>query len=416
MSLNGAFDLMFSSQKRSAATDASYLGNFGGFFSLGNTGATSHINYKKSLGLSAVYNAVEQISNDIAKIPFSVNCKKGNNRESQPSHPAQRLISYEPNSLMTTFIFRKTMVISVLLKGNALAKIEHDSIGKPIETNYINWDLVRDIRIKDGQLVYDVQGYAQPLLASEVLHFKQFSHNGIVGISCISYAAQQLNMAIDVQTYSATNFENKGVRQGVVETDKVISKDTSKLAIATAIQGAFSQKDATRVAVLDEGMKWKAITVTPQEAQIIETGRFNIEEIARMFNIAPHKIKSLQQSTNNNIEQQTLDHASDTIQPYITNFEQEYAKKLFTSKEREAGFYIRGNMNVLLRADIKSRGEFYSKMVNSGVYCRQEVRQKEDENDGPTFLEEFLTPVNTYTELQLKANISKTLAGIKPVK
>lgn len=408
MSLNGAFSEMFKPITRSAATDASFFGNFGSFFSAGNTN-TSSISYKKSLGLSAVYNAVEQISNDIAKIPFSVNQKKGNNRESQLDHPAHRLISYEPNSLMTTFIFRKTMAISLLLRGNALAKIEFDHLGNPIETNFINWDAVRDIRIKNGELVYDIYGYPQPLLSSEVLHFKNFSHNGIVGISCITYAAQQLNMAIEVQNFSATNFENKGVRQGVISTDKTVEKGKDK--IIAGWKAAMSEKSPDRIVVLDDGFKFSPINITPQEAQIIETGRFNIEEIARMFNIAPHKIKSLQQSTNNNIEQQTLDHASDTIQPYITNLEQEYAKKLFTSKERESGFFIRGNMNVLLRADIKSRAQWISAMVYCGVMTRQEGRRLEDMNDGPDFLNEHLTPTNEWTEKQIANNINPPTNG-----
>jgi len=410
MSLNGAFSEMFKPATRSAATDASYFGGFGGFFSLGNTGQTSHIKYKKSLELSAVYNAVEQISNDIAKIPFSVNQKNGNNRESKPNHPANRLIAYEPNSLMTTFIFRKTMAISLLLRGNALAKIEYDTKGNPIETNFINWDNVTDIRIKNGELVYDVRGFSQPLLASEVLHFKNFSHNGIVGISCISYAAQQLNMAIEVQTYSAENYSNKGISRGIIQSEKQLNP-AAKTKISTGVQEAMAFKSLDKIAVLDEGMTYHQIAITPQEMQIIETGRFNIEEIARMFNIAPHKIKSLQQSTNNNIEQQTLDHASDTIQPYITNIEQEYAKKLFTTKEREAGFYVRGNMNVLLRADIKSRAEYFSKAINFGWKSRQEVRQLEDDNDGPEFLNEFLTPVNTFTEQQIDKNLKDNKDG-----
>lgn len=408
MSLNGAFSEMFTPQKRSATSNGSYLGGFGGFFSLGN-GTTAQINHKTSLTLTAVYNAVEQISNDIAKIPFSVNQKVNSNRESKPNHPANRLIAYAPNSLMTTFIFRKTMAISLLLRGNALAKINYDIQGNPIATDFINWDNVKDIRLKNGELIYDVLGYSEPLLSSEVLHFKNFSHNGIVGISCITYGAQQLGLAIEVQKYSATNFENKGVRQGVVETDKAIPN--GKPAIQAAIQAAFAQKDATRVAVLDEGMKWKAITVTPQELQIIETGRFTIEEIARMFNIAPHKIKSLQQSTNNNIEQQTLDHASDTIQPYITNIEQEYAKKLFTTKELETGFYVRGNMNVLLRADIKSRAQWISSMIYCGVMTRNEARQYEDMNDGPEFLNEHLTPTNQFIEKQIQQNLNSDKNG-----
>ncbi|WP_281225375.1 phage portal protein [Flavobacterium aquiphilum] len=409
MSLNGAFVDMFSpSVKRSATSDGSYLGGFGGFFSLGN-GGTTKINYKTSLTISAVYNAVEQISNDIAKIPFSVNQKVNNNRISQPNHPAQLLVAVAPNSLMTTFIFRKTMAVSLLLRGNALAKINYDVKGNPVSTDFINWDKVRDIRIKNGELLYDVQGFSQSLLASEVLHWKNFSHDGIVGVGAITYGAQQLGLAIETQTYSATNFANKGVRQGVLETDKIISE--GKPQIVAGVKQAFSEKDPTRVAVLDEGLKWKSITITPQEMEIIATQRFSVEEIARFFNIAPHKIKSLQQSTNNNIEQQSLDHVSDTIQPLITNIEQEYAKKLFTSKELSSGYYVRGNIDALLRADMKTRAEAICRYVLSGIISRQEGRQKEDMNDGPDMLNEFLTPVNTFTESQIEQNLKDRKNG-----
>ena len=407
MSLNGAFSEMFSSQKRSVNTDNSYFSGFGGIFSQGTAGTNMSAN--RALKLSAFYNGVDQISNDIAKIPFSIYQKDGKNRVSRSNHPAYNVIAIEPNSLMTSFVFRKTMAVSFLIKGNALAVINSDKAGKPMSTDFINWDRVEDIKLNKGVLLYYVSGYKYPLLSSEVLHFKNFSHNGISGVGVITNAAQQLNLAIEVQEFSATNFENKGVRQGVVETDKVVTN--GKAAIVSSIKSAFSEKDATRVAVLDEGMKWKAITVTPQEAQIIEQARFSIEDIARWLNIAPHKIKSLQQSTNNNIEQQSLDHVSDTIQPHVTNWEQEYAKKLFLPLEIQQGYYVRGNMNVLLRSDIKSRGEYYGKAVNGGWMNRNEVRQLEDMNVGPDLLEEFLTPVNTFTESQIKNNLKTAQDG-----
>lgn len=408
MGLSGAFSDMFTPQKRSANTGTSYMGGFGGFFSSGS-GSNAAINYKKSLTLTAVYNAVEQISNDIAKIPFSVNQKNGNNRESKPNHPAHKLVSFSPNSLMTTFIFRKTMAISLLLRGNALARIVYDATGKPIETIFINWDKVTDIRVNKGELLYYVQGFKDPLLASEVLHFKNFSHDGIVGVGAITYGAQQLGLAIEVQNFSATNFANKGVRQGVISTEKTIEKGKDK--IIAGWKNAMAEKSPDRIVVLDEGMTFSPINITPQEMQIIETQAFSIEEVARMFNIAPHKIKSLKQSTNNNIEQQTLDHASDTVQPYITNIEQEYAKKLFTSTELNNGYYIRGNMNVLLRADIKSRAQWISSMVYCGVMSRNEARQYEDMNDGPDLLNEFLTPTNEWTEKQIAKNLNEPTNG-----
>lgn len=402
MSLNAAFGEMFGGQQRAASTDKSYLSGWGGLFSYG-TGTRGNVTYKRALTLMAVYNAVEQISNDIAKIPFSVNQKIDGNRKSQPNHPAHRLISYSPNSLMTTFIFRKTMATSLLLRGNALAKINDDAQGNPVSTDFINWDKVKDIRKKDGQLVYDIDGYDRPLLASEVLHWKHFTHDGIVGIAPITYGAQQLGLAIEVQEFSATNFANKGVRQGVVESDKTITQGKDK--IIAGWRAAMGEKSADRIVVLDEGMKFNPITITPQELQIIETAKFTVEDIARMFNIAPHKIKSLAQSTDNNIEQQSLDHVSDTIQPYITNIEQEYAMKLFLVKEIESGYYIRGNINVLLRADIKSRAQWITAMVYCGVMTRNEARKYEDMNDGPDFLNEHLTPTNQFIESQIQQNL-----------
>jgi len=402
MSLNGAFSEMFATNKRAKVTNESVFGGFGSLFNWGNTGGSS-INYKSSLKLSAFYNGVDQISNDIAKIPFGIYRKDGQNRVSVNEHPAFNIVSGEPNMLMTSFTFRKTMAISTIIRGNGLAKVNTVN-GFPTTADYIDWDRVKDIRIKSGQLVYDVQGYDKPLLASEVLHFKNFSHNGITGVGVITYAAQQLNLAIEVQTFTATNFENKGVRQGVIETDKVVSSGKEK--IIGGWKTAMQEKSPDRIVVLDDGLKFKPINITPQEAQIIEQSRFSVEDIARWLNIAPHKIKSLQQSTNNNIEQQSLDHVSDTIQPYVTNWEQEYAMKLFNDTEKKSGFYVRGNIDVLLRADIKSRGEYLSKMVSSGIFNRNEARRKEDMNDGPELLNEFLTPVNQFTEKQIENNLN----------
>jgi HK97 family phage portal protein len=403
MGFDAAFLEMFAPKQRASSTMDSGFGGFGSFYNLFSPGQKA-INYKTSLKLSAFFNGVDQISNDIAKIPFSIYKKDGQNRVSANEHPAAKIISGEPNELMTSFVFRKTMAVSLICRGNALAKINTNKAGFPESADLIDWDCVQDIRIKNGQLLYFVHGYKDPLFASEVLHFKNLSHNGITGVGVVTYAAQQLNLAIEVQTFSATNFENKGVRQGVIETDKVIEKGKDK--IIAAFKTGMQEKSPDRVVVLDEGMKFKAINITPQELQIIEQQRFSIEDIARWLNIAPHKIKSLQQSTNNNIEQQSLDHVSDTIHPYVTNIEQEYAKKLLNPTDKQLGYYVRGNLDSLLRADIKSRGEYLSKMVYSGIFSRNEARRKEDMNDGPILLDEYLTPTNQFTEKQIENNLN----------
>lgn len=414
---DSAFKDMFGTSTRSA--NSSLLNDFGSYYAgISSTGKVSQSEYKQSLKLSAAYDAVNQISNDVAKIPFGVYQKDGDSRNRVANHPIDFLIAKEPNFYMTSFIRRKMVVTSILLRGNSLEIIKTSSSGVPNELEFVPWENVIDIIKKDGELVYKIKGYNKPFLSSEVLHYKGFTHNGIVGVGAITYAAQNMNIAIEIQNFSATNFESKGVRQGVITTDKVLgSKDKPAKIVKDEIKAgwanAMAVKSPDRIAVLDEGMGFTPIAITPQEAQIVEMAKFGIEDIARWFNIPLHKIKSMGNSTNNNIEQQSLDYAVDTIHPFVANMEQEDSKKLFTSKEKANGFYIHGNLNVLLRADIKSKGEYYSRMVLSGNYTRNEVRAMEDMNPGPALLSEFLTPVNTFTEEQINNNINSNGDGTK---
>jgi HK97 family phage portal protein len=307
---------------------------------------------------------------------------------------------------MTPFTWKKTMWTSALLRGNGLSVIKTDSRGIPVELVFVKWDDVTDVKKNGAEVLYYIKGYSKPLLASEVIHIKLFSLNGLVGISVISYAAQQMNIALELQDFTQSVLENKGVRQGIITTDKT-TNPAAKKAIVTGFKNAMAEKSPDRVTVLDEGMTFNSISITPQEAQIVELNQVTIEDIARWFNIALHKIKSLKQSTNNNIEQQSLDHVSDTIQPHCTNFEQELQFKLFTDADKVKEYFIRGNLNVLVRADMRTRIEYIGKAVYYGLMNRNEGRALEEMNAGPTLLDEYLTPTNTYTEKQLEANIKK---------
>jgi HK97 family phage portal protein len=342
------------------------------------------INYKASLKLSAVYNAVDQISNDIAKIPFSVYQKSENQRNRITSHPVDVILHEGPNGFITSFMDRKAGAISLLLRGNALWQIITNNAGKIIGLDFIHWDQVKKLEKVDRDTIRYTLIDGTVLLSSEVVHLKWFSFDGILGVSVITYAATQMGLATNTLNYSAKLFNNRGLQKGVIETEQPIASTvgedgkTTKQRLKESFSAALSDESVNQVAVLDLGMKYKPIAITPQEAQIVEMSRFNIEDIARWFNIAPHKIKSLQQSTNNNIEQQSLDHVSDTIQPLVTNWEQEYAKKLLTRIEKAAGYYIKANMNAILRSDIKSRGEFFSKMFSIGAITANEIRNLED--------------------------------------
>lgn len=394
--LNGMFS------KRSASQTVSTGNDFFGFLSSGGKGMGA-VGYKKALKLPAFYNGVDQIGNSLGIIPFNVYRRTDEGRERESGHPVDVLLTREPDGragYLTPFLFKKITQTSVLLRGNCLWIIKSDGTGRQ-KLKFVPWEEVYDIRkMEDQGLVYRTK-YGE-FLASEVLHFKGFTYDGVIGISVIQHACLQLGVALEIQEFSYTNFTHKGVRQGVITTDKAITATDAKSKIIQGFKTAMAEKSPDRVVVLDEGMDFTPITVTPQEAQVIESARFSIEDIARWLNIPLPKIKSVTQSTNNNIEQQTLDYMSDTMQPWVTNFEEEINKKMFTDAEKGT-MYAKGNMNVIVRGDLRSRGEFYSKMVNSGLFTPNEIRELEDKNKKEGG-DELRFPVNTQTQEQINQN------------
>jgi HK97 family phage portal protein len=403
--INRAFQDLLTTKRSATAGTSVRTGS--GFFDMfvGGKG-TGAVNYRTALKLPAFYNGVDQIGNALGIIPFHAYRRIDAGRERAADHPVDRLLSREPDGsagYLTPFIFKKITQTSVLLRGNCLWRIFSDGAGRQ-RLKFIPWEEVSDIKKFDNPadgtrtLVYMTQKDGA-LLSTEVLHFKGFSYDGICGVSVIQHACLQLGVALEIQAFSYTNFESKGVRQGVIETAAKSVDVEAKKKIIAGYKAAMAEKSPDRVVVLDEGMSFKPITVTAQEAQVIESARFSIEDIARWLNIPLPKIKALSQSTNNNVEQQSLDFSTDTMQPHVTNFEEELTKKLFTPAEQEE-MYVKGNMNVLLRSDLKAKGEYYSKMVNGGIYKANEVRAFEEMNaeDGGN---ELRIPVNTQTQSQI---------------
>jgi HK97 family phage portal protein len=410
------FNSMF--EARSAGSAVSIMD---GVFPFGRTKTLSgeRVTSKSALKLSAFYNGVEIISNSVAVVPFGVYEKIDGGRQRLESHPVDVLLNSfpdGPDGYLTPFLFKKLTQVSVTMRGNALWHIIVKNTGE-IRLKFINWDDVKDVREdSDGNLYFIVKGYDAPLMHSEVLHVKGLSLNGKVGVSVITYAATMLGIAMDVQTFAGTAVQNKGIRAGVIETDKALGTPQkqwadggeAKKVIRDGWKAAMAEVGADRVAILDEGFKYKPITITPQEAQVIEMSRFTVEDICRWLNIAPHLLKSLTQSTNNNIEQQSLDFVMYTMQPHVTNIEQEFAKKLLTSSERPQRT-VSGNINVLLRADIKARGEFYGKMLN-GILTPNEIRALENYNakEGG---DDLRFQVNTASQSQIDEQDGNTTAA-----
>lgn len=379
------------------------------FFGFGGGGVTTAVGTPKSaLTLSAFYNGIDQISSDIAKLPKFILKKEGENRNRYTEHPANILISQRPSGLMNAFDLWKIITASQILRGNAFVEIVRNSrTGFPEALVFHDAWMVQVLKDKTSlKLYYQISG--RTISGEDMLHFKGFTLDGITGVGVVTYAAAQLGVYLESQTYAGEIYANKGLTFGVMETEKVVGKE-AKIALQTGFATAMKGKDVHRAAVLDEGMKYKPITINPAEAQFLETNKHGVTEVARWLNLPPHKLKDLTNANYSNIYQQSIEYVQDTLLRWVVADEQELNNKLF--REDELGVvYTKFNIASQLRGDLDMLQKFYTSMVYAGIYTRNEIRALEDKNpiDG---LDEPLQPVNMTALSQLGENMKNNNNG-----
>lgn len=341
-----------------------------------------------ALTLSAFYNAIDILSDDIAKLPKHVFKREGESRI-KANHPIQHLIATRPHPKMNAYTFWKTIETLRFLRGNAFAEI----VRNPNTGQALYFAIRENEKIEvletEQKLYYK---YKERIIAQDdMLHFIGFTLDGKVGVGVITYAAAQLGVSLSNQKYGETIYKDRGLSYGVIESDLNVD-ETNKQLLANGFNAKLNSGDPHKVAVLDEGMKYKRITITPAEAQFLETSKNGVKEVCRWLNIAPHLLKDLDSANYSNIYQQSIEHVQLSVLPRVVSKEQELDYKLFTKKE-QATHYVKFNINALLRGDLESKAKWYTAMVYAGIYTRNEARILEDENPLPG-LDEPLQPVN----------------------
>lgn len=397
--------LKHSTSRRNLAslnTGYNFLSSFFGGGSTTKNGIA--VNSNSALTLSAFYNGVTILANDIAKLPKSVYQKQGRDSRKATEHPANYLIAKRPNEYMTSFMFHFALTLDAILKGNGLAEIVEDNFtGNPVSYNLIDQD-VTPVTIKkyDNKLWYLFDG--RTVAAENILHIPGFSFNGITGVGVVKHAANTLGVALENQAFAQEYYATKGVGLGVVTSAKDLDTP-QKTAYANALSENLTAKSSKGfgVAVLDQMGSFQHIKITPQEAMFLQTNQMAIGEVARILNIPVYKLKDTQNQNNSNMEHQSIGHVSDSILPWKIKFEQEYDYKLFSSAQKQDGYYTKFNTNVLLLADKKTQAEYYKSLWNIGAMTTDEVRNKEDlpfieGTDQPFF------QVNTQTLEQVNLN------------
>lgn len=358
-------------------------------FLFGNTTSGKAVNEFTAMQTTAVYSCVRILSEAIASLPLHVyRYKADGGKERQYTHSLYHILHDEPNSEMTSFVFRETLMTHLLLWGNAYAQIIRDGAGRvvalyPLLPNKM--DVWRDSK---GELYYtysrtdgenpNFDHYGTVTLRrQDVLHIPGLGFDGLVGHSPIAMAKNAVGMTIACEEYGASFFANGAHPGGVLEHPGVL-KDPAKVRESwQAVYGG--SKNAGKVAVLEEGMKYQQIGIPPEEAQFLETRKFQINEIARLYRIPPHMVGDLEKSSFSNIEQQSLEFVKYTLEPWVVRWEQALMRSLLLPEEKKQ-FFIRMNVDGMLRGDYQSRMNGYAIGRQNGWMSANDIREMEDLN------------------------------------
>lgn len=352
--------------------------------------------------VSAFYRGCSYIATQVGKLPWDI--KTLNNKLINSESDIWGLLNRAPNEDMSAFNFRVLMVYQCLLRGNGFAEVIRNGFGKIVALYPImNQDIcaIRDAKNKMYYQIYNtVTGDRVYLRQDEVLHFRNIhTEDGINGLSVINYAAKVLGIAAGADKMAGALYENGGLPSGVLETDATLNENVIER-LKESWKKKFGRNKAGGVAVLEQGMKFNAINFAPDVLQFLESRQFSVIEIARMLSVPPSKLYVIEAQTYNNIEHASLEVGNDTIDVWAKNFEGEVDRKLLDDKDHKTDM----DLYAIFRGDMKTRGEYFSKMMGNGAITPNEIRTKEgmeeyDEGNEFYISSNNLTPVSRQDEI-----------------
>lgn len=336
------------------------------------------VNEKTAITSAAVFACVNNLSQDLAKLPLQVFQRTDTGKEAARKHPAYRLLHTRPNNYSTSYTFRQTGQALLLLWGNFYARIERDGAQKPVALHILHPSDVTP-ELVNNNIYYKIASTSEVLNSFEVLHVPGLGFDGIKGMSVIQYAKRSIALGLATESFGADLFEKGALMSGILTTDQKLQPD-QRAAISAGWKARHHGPDGKHgTAVLEGGIRYERLGIPPDDAQFLETRQFQIPEIARWFRMPLHKIQDLTRSTNNNIEHQSIEYVTDTLQPWLINWEQAYNTKLFAGYEQEE-FFAEHNLNGLLRGDVTARAAFYNTMTTIGAMSINDIRALENLN------------------------------------
>ena len=373
----------------------SQFGSYAGF----NNGIDAGVivNGDTALRFTAVYAAIKLLSENIAGLPKDVLVRTDDGGYLPAAdHPAFKLLAGDPNPYTDSFAFWFTINAWLQGKGNAYAAIKTEK-GRPVELHQVNPDWVR-IAFVDGEKCYVVKALDPNFsfldgtyLEHEMLHFILFTLDGIIGVDPIVYNAAAIGEGIAAQKFTSDFYRTGGAIKGVLETDQSLGDEDYK----AFMQHYHASAGNGETPLLEYGFKYKAVSLSPEAAQLVSSKTFTIDDIARIFGIPPHMLAEMSHATFSNIEQQNIFFGSYSLRPICKRIEKQLERKLFLPSEF-GKYHVKFDLNGLMRGDATARAGFYEKGINAGWMTPNEARELEGMRRLPG-LDEPRIPLNYTT-------------------
>lgn len=355
-----------------------------------------------ALGVPAVYACVNILANSIAKLPFQTFKKGKNGREREKKHVVAKILESRPNPYQGPFKFKHLIETHRNIWGNAYININWGADGRPKELWLLNPSVTEPyVDVQTNTLWYLTtlpNGEFVKIGYGDIIHLTSLSTDGVKGKSPIQMARESIGSSQAAQKFKGSFYKNGAANSGVLKVPGMLNPEAKDVVRAEWEKANTGINNAQRIAILDAGLEFQSISMPLKDAQFVEGMKYDKTDIAMIYNIPMHMVNELDRSTHSNIEQQALDFIQNTLSPIIKQWEEEFTYQLFSDREQQR-YYSKFNLTSLLRADSKSRGEFYKTMWEIGGLNIDEIRELEEKDSIPNGDKHFVSL--NYTTLDL---------------
>ncbi len=362
---------------------------FAAAFGLAPTSSGAYVSPRLAENLSTVSACVGAIASTMASLPAYVYRTTSTGREELRDHPVARL-TRRPNDWQTWPDLIEWVMAQALLHGNALCVVGYDGAGRPTALLPIPWGNVQVFLLPSGRLAYDVARYVAPwggtgqprrYLAGEVLHLKDRSDDGLVGRSRISRAPDVLGNAAALHEWSGALWKNSATPSGVLSAPGALSPDTFNRLRAQVDQNYAGPSNAKKIMVLGDGLTWAPMSVSPEDAEVLASRRFTVEELCRLFQVPPPIVQDYTHNTFTNSQQAALWFAQFSLTPWARKIEAEFSRSVFGASSADCTLEV--DLSGLMRGDYEARWKAHEIAVRNQILDANEVREVEGWNPRP---------------------------------